>query len=84
MRARLDRIAREGLPAGVRCEIEISVGTPSHSIVAAQAAHAADLIVMATHGRKRSAVGHFLLDSVAERVARESAYPNSSCRPLIK
>lgn len=74
-RAKLDRIAREHVPAGVHCEIETSVGTPSHSIVAAQAKRGADLIVMATHGRKRSAVGHFLLGSVAERVVREAACP---------
>jgi nucleotide-binding universal stress UspA family protein len=30
---------------------------------------------MATRGRKRSPVGHFLLGSVAERVVRESAWP---------
>jgi universal stress protein A len=74
-RAKLDRIAREHVPAGMHCEIEISVGTPSHSIVAAQAKRGADLIVMATHGRKRSAIGHFILGSVAERVVRESGCP---------
>jgi len=74
-RAKLEKIARERVPANLHCEIETSVGTPSHSIVAIQAKRGIDLVVMATHGRKRSAVGHFFLGSVAERVVRESACP---------
>jgi len=74
-RAKLEKIARERVPANLHCEIETSVGTPSHSIVAMQAKRGIDLVVMATHGRKRSAVGHFFLGSVAERVVRESVCP---------
>jgi nucleotide-binding universal stress UspA family protein len=40
-----------------------------------------DLIVMATHGRNRSALEHLFLGSVAERVAQSSVYAVLVVRP---
>jgi nucleotide-binding universal stress UspA family protein len=71
-RMKLEQIGAERVPADVPCEVETGVGGPAQSIVAAEEKYGIDLVVMATHGRKRSAVGHFFLGSVAERVVRES------------
>jgi len=54
-------------------EIDIRIGDPAETILAAEAELKADLVVMATHGRhglKRLVIG-----SVAERVVRESQVP---------
>lgn len=51
------------------------IGLPAEAIIDAEAERAIDLVVMATHGRSRSALGHFFIGSVAERVARESLCP---------
>jgi nucleotide-binding universal stress UspA family protein len=72
---KLEQIARERVPSTVRCEVMSRSGQPAEVIVGAEAELGIDLVVMATHGRSRSAVGHFFLGSVAERVARESLCP---------
>jgi universal stress protein A len=74
-RVKLEKIRLEKVPPAIPCEIITSVGAPAPTIVEAGKDKKADLIVMATHGRKRSAVGHFFLGSVAERVVREAACP---------
>jgi len=74
-RAKLEQIGAERVPADVPCEVETGVGGPAQSIVATEEKYGIDLVVMATHGRKRSAAGHFFLGSVAERVVRESQCP---------
>ncbi|HZO82473.1 MAG TPA: universal stress protein [Candidatus Binataceae bacterium] len=73
--ARLEEIAREKVPATLRCEVVVRSGQPVEVIVGAETELGVDLVVMATHGRSRSAVGHFFLGSVAERVVRESLCP---------
>lgn len=73
--ARLEQVARERIPATVRCEVMSRSGQPVEVIVGAEAELGADLVVMATHGRSRSAVGRFFMGSVAERVVRESLCP---------
>jgi nucleotide-binding universal stress UspA family protein len=73
--AKLEKIRLEKVPPEIPCDIITSVGAPAPAIVEAEKDKKADLIVMATHGRKRSAVGHFFLGSVAERVVREAACP---------
>lgn len=56
-----------------KIQIEVKIGDPSTKIVDYAQEIAADLIVMPSHGRK--GVSHFLLGSVAERVARLSPCP---------
>jgi nucleotide-binding universal stress UspA family protein len=51
------------------------MGLPARVIVRAEEELGLDLVVMATHGRSRSGLGHFFLESVAERVVRESFCP---------
>lgn len=72
---RLERIARERVPNTIRCEAVTRSGVPAEQIVRAEAELNIDLVVMATHGRSRSALGHFFLGSVAEQVVRESRCP---------
>jgi universal stress protein A len=67
------------IPAEVKREIAIEIGEPGDSIVEAQKKCCADLIVMATHGRK--GLKHLVLGSVAERVVRESHVPVLTVRP---
>jgi len=74
-RAKLEQVVAQRVPGDLSCEIETSAGGPAQAIVAAEEKYGIDLVVMATHGRKRSAVGHFFLGSVAERVVRESQCP---------
>jgi nucleotide-binding universal stress UspA family protein len=72
---KLEQVARERIPSTVRCEIAGRSGQPVEVIIGAETELGVDLVVMATHGRSRSAVGHFFLGSVAERVVRESRCP---------
>ena len=72
---KLERIRRERIPSSVRCEIATRSGLPVEAIIRAETELNFDLVVMATHGRSRSAVGHFFLGSVAEQVVRESLCP---------
>ena len=55
---KLEQIGRERIPSSVRCEIASRSGQPVDEIVAEREL-GVDLVVMATHGRSRSAVGHF-------------------------
>jgi len=75
-RKRLNRIASESLAHSY--EIVVVTGDPAASIIVAAQEHAADLIVMATHGR--TGLSHFFLGSVAERVVRESSVPVMTVR----
>jgi nucleotide-binding universal stress UspA family protein len=58
------------LPTEVKHEITIEIGEPGTAIVAAAKRLGADLVVMATHGRR--GLARLMLGSVAERVVRES------------
>jgi nucleotide-binding universal stress UspA family protein len=75
-RRRLNRIAGESLTHSY--EILIVTGDPAASIIEEAKEQAADLIVMATHGR--TGLSHFFLGSVAERVVRESSVPVMTVR----
>ena len=70
------------MPPGVKCEVKTEIGEPGGSIADAQRKLDADLIVMATHGRK--GLKHLVLGSVAERVVRESRVPVLTVRPVIR
>lgn len=74
-RTKLEQIAHEKIPGSIRKTVMIRIGRPPEVIVAAAAELKADLIVMATHGRSRSALGHFFLGSVAEQVVGQSTCP---------
>ena len=75
-RHRLNRIASESLEHAY--EIVVVTGEPAPSIIEEAEEHAADLIVMATHGR--TGLSHFFLGSVAERVVREASVPVMTVR----
>jgi nucleotide-binding universal stress UspA family protein/predicted transcriptional regulator len=75
-----EKIARQKLEelvarqhSAVRCELLTPIGDPAREILALERQMAADLIVLATHGRK--GVRRMLLGSVAETVLREATCP---------
>lgn len=70
--ARLEECA-QSIPAGVKRELVAEIGEPGNLIIAAQQRLGADLVVMATHGRR--GLKHLVLGSVAELVVRESTAP---------
>lgn len=73
-RARLEKVAAEHLEGrGVPFKIETRSGEASVGILAQAGEFKADLIVMATHGRK--GVSHFFIGSVAEHVIRHASVP---------
>jgi len=74
-KAKLEQIGRERIPNTVRYEIASRIGLPVDVIIRAEGELGVDLVVMATHGRSRSALEHFFIGSVAERVVRESRCP---------
>ena len=71
-RQKLDEIARKRL-VGIKHELLTSVGEPAGVILHSAAKTGADLIVMATHGRR--GFSRVFLGSVAELVVRESPCP---------
>jgi universal stress protein A len=71
-RTRLSEIARKHL-AGVKYELFTHIGDPAASILRAEKRLAADLIVIATHGRR--GFSRVFLGSVAEMVLREATCP---------
>jgi CBS domain-containing protein len=71
-RAKLKEIATQRL-RGVRHELVTHMGEPSGSILSAARHHAADLIVMATHGRR--GLSRVVLGSIAEMVLRNAPCP---------
>jgi nucleotide-binding universal stress UspA family protein len=71
-RAKLEEIAHKRL-SGLKYELVAEMGDPAHVILKSAARAGADLVVMATHGRRGFA--RFFLGSVAELVLRESKCP---------
>ncbi len=78
-RKKLDEIARTHL-AGVKYELLTDMGDPAGIILKAERKTGADLVVMATHGRR--GFSRFFLGSVAELVVRESTCPVLMVRNL--
>jgi nucleotide-binding universal stress UspA family protein len=72
-RAHRDRLAAElaALPADTRGGIDVRIGAPASEIV--DAAGAADLVIVGTHGR--TGLAHVWYGSVAERVVRRAGCP---------
>lgn len=71
-----------GVLAGVDHEINIEIGDPAETILAAAERLHADLVVMATHGRH--GVTRLVMGSVAERIVRESTIPVLTIRTHAK
>ncbi len=72
-RQNLERLVAENLPSGLTCGIRVLVGSAAEAIVGLAQDEAADLIVIATHGRsgwRRLAFG-----SVADKVVRTATCP---------
>ena len=65
-------VTRLGL-AGVEARCHVVLGRPTTVILDQARSHAADLIVMGTHGR--SGLPHMLMGSVAEQVVRAAPCP---------
>lgn len=74
-KVKLEQIGQKRIPNTVRYEILSQIGLPVEVIIRAEAERGVDLVVMATHGRSRSTLGHFFIGSVAEHVVRESLCP---------
>jgi universal stress protein A len=79
-RAELEKLAAAHLEGrGVSYKIETRSGEAADGILAHAQEMDADLIVLATHGRK--GVSHFLIGSVAESVIRRASRPVLVVRP---
>jgi nucleotide-binding universal stress UspA family protein len=69
-RLRLERLARNRIDPKLRHRVHVTTGDPGGEVVRMAEQIGADLIVMATHGRR--GLRRFILGSVAERVVREA------------
>lgn len=69
----LDALRAREVPPDVPSTLHLRDGRPETEIVAAAAELGCDLVVLGTHGRR--GLEHFVLGSVAERVARTSSVP---------
>ncbi|MGB8414550.1 MAG: universal stress protein [Candidatus Binatus sp.] len=78
-RTRLERLARQKVNGKARYQIEVMMGDPAVEVLQAAKRLRANLIVMATHGRK--GLRRFVLGSVAERVVREAPCPVLTVKP---
>ena len=79
-RGKLAEISRVRL-GGLKHELMIRMGEVSREILQIEKRLGADLIVMATHGRK--GLSRFLLGSVAEVVLREATCPVLTVHPKV-
>ena len=77
----LDELARIIREAGVRCEVSVVRGDPAFQILQAARDGAADVIVMATHGRK--GVPRVVLGSVTEAVLHATPCPLLTIPPRV-
>ena len=69
----LERWADEGRAAGCKVHTALRVGVPYREVVAAAKEGAADLVLLATHGRGE--IHRLLVGSVADRVIRMAPCP---------
>ena len=80
-RTRLERLARQKVGSKARYQVAIMMGDPALEVLLAAKRRGADLIVMATHGRK--GLRHLVLGSVAEQVIREAPCPVLTVKPKM-
>ena len=78
-RTRLEKLARQKVDGKARYEVDVAMGDPGIEVLQGAKRLRADLIVMATHGRK--GVRRLILGSVAEHVIREAPCPVLAVRP---
>ena len=78
-RVKLEGIARQLVDGEARYEVDVTTGDPGVEVLQAAKRLGADLIVMATHGRK--GLRRFVLGSVAEHVVREASCPVLTVTP---
>jgi len=78
-RARLERLARQKINPKLRYTIHVKTGDPAGEVIHLANQTDADLIVMATHGRR--GLRRLMLGSVAERVVREAHCPVLTIKP---
>jgi len=78
-RTRLERIGHQNLQRETRYELLVMMGDPGIQILQLANQLGADLIVMATHGRK--GLYRLVLGSVAEHVVREAPCPVLTVKP---
>ena len=78
--AQVDELVTRLRTEGVRVRREVMFGTASAHLLDLEARIAADLVVMATHGR--SGLTRFALGSIADRMVREGTVPVLVVRPL--
>ncbi|HUA33515.1 MAG TPA: universal stress protein [Candidatus Binataceae bacterium] len=67
------------LPKQLTCQVIVQMGEAGPSIIKQESAVGADIVVMATHGRR--GLKHLVLGSVAEKIVRESHVPVLTVRP---
>ena len=78
--ARLRQLVKEKLDARIPVEIVVTVAAdPGAETVRLAKELKADVVIMATHGRK--GLSHLVLGSVAERVVRQSPCPVLTMHP---
>ena len=80
-RVKLERLARQLVDGEVRYEVNVTTGEPGVEVLQAAKRLGADLIVMATHGRK--GLRRFVVGSVAEHVVREASCPVLTVTPKV-
>jgi universal stress protein A len=78
-RTKLEKLAREKVGRTARYEVDVAMGDPAVEVVQWAKRMGAELIVMATHGRK--GLRRLALGSVAEHVVREAPCPVLTVRP---
>ena len=78
-RTKLEKLARKKVNGKARYEVEVTTGDPGVEVLHLARRLHADLIVMATHGRK--GLRRLILGSVAERVVREAPCPVLTIKP---
>ena len=78
-RTRLEKLARQKVDGKASYKIDVAMGDPGIEVLQVAKRLRADLIVMATHGRK--GLRRLVLGSVAERVIREAPCPVLTVRP---
>lgn len=78
-RTKLERLARQRIGGKIRYEVDVMMGDPGVEVLRAAKRWGANLIVMATHGRK--GLRHLVLGSVAEQVVRDASCPVLTVSP---
>jgi universal stress protein A len=78
-RTKLERLARQKVNGKAHYEVEVMMGDPGVEVLQAAKRLGAELLVMATHGRK--GLRRLVLGSVAEHVVREASCPVLTVSP---